>query len=55
MHQISQVCQVLDPAEEHTEQRSPEAKQRTLEKKKATLGYGQWISDIQIYLHLEYI
>ena len=48
------MCQVLDPAEEHTEQRSPEAKQRTLEKK-ATLGYGQWISDIQIYLHLEYI
>ena len=29
------MCQVLDPAEEHTEQRSPEAKQRTLEKKKS--------------------
>lgn len=31
------MCQVLDPAEEHNEQRSPEAKQRTLEKKKAML------------------
>lgn len=29
------MCQVLDPAEEHNEQRSPEAKQRTLEKKKS--------------------
>ena len=29
------MCQVLDPAEEHTEQRSPEAKQRTFEKKKS--------------------